>query len=527
MTRYLLGVDLGSSSIRAALYALDGSPVAIASRPSEKVTPDPAQPDHIVWPHDRVWENGCAAIREAIGQMPRGGRIEAVAVACLGMDGLPVDAEGNELYPFISWHDGRTAALSEEWQRGFGDVRQFMATGNKIYTFNTAFRLQWMARNEPAILAKTAKWVLIGDYFNFKLCGRLATDYSMANCTLLFDPRTKAWSPEILDASGVDGKVLCDPLPSGTLLGPVTRKAAAATGLPEGTPVVLGAHDYLCGVLPVGGHRPGTIVNVAGTWDVVQTTTEGFSPDEEMASKGLTLECHAAPKLYSIHGAAISGGVLDWYRTEFGSAYPDRSWDEAQAAALEHGDSDLIFLPHLAGASCPELDAHAAGALVGLRHRHTRNDVLAAVCRGLAFQSAEMVRALEDCGAGADRFVVVGGGARAGAAVQLRANVIGRTVEISLLEETTALGAAMIAGAGAGVYADLDAAYAAVRRPGVLVEPDPQAASRLAGPKAIYSRLYGLLKETNHDLSKASREAERHDSPTRSITSSEQVAAEA
>jgi len=502
MQRYLLGVDLGSSCIRAALYALDGSPVAIAARPTEKITPDPSRPGEIVWPHDRIWDNGCAVIREVVHQLPPGGRIEALAVACFGMDGLPIDAQGNELYPFISWHDHRTTSLSEQWQREFGDARQFQATGNKIHTFNTAFRLQWMAQHQPDILQRTAKWVLIGDYFNFKLCGRLATDYSMANCTLLFDPRTKRWSAEILRAAGIDGDLLCEPMPSGTLLGQVKKQAAAATGLREGTPVVLGAHDYLCGVLPVGGHRPGTIVNVAGTWDIVQTTLSEFAPQEAMAGKGLTLECHAAPGVYSILGDAISGGVLQWYRTEFGHAYSQEGWDVAQEAALGEGGDDLIFVPHLVGASCPELDAHAAGALIGLRDRHTRKDVLAAVLRGLAFQNAEIVRTLENCGSVADRFVLVGGGARASAAVQLRADVLGRTVEISPLEETTALGAAMLAGVGAGVYGDLDAAYAAVRRPAVLVEPDLHASSRLAGPKAIYGQLYELLKKTNHALSK-------------------------
>lgn len=500
MQRYLLGVDLGSGSIRAAAYGLDGSPVAIASRPTEKVTPDPSRPDEIVWPHDRIWNNGCAAIREVVSQLPAGSRIEAIAVACLGMDGVPLDMDGQELYPFISWHDGRTAGLSEKWQRDFGDDRQFFATGNKIYTFNTAFRLQWMARHEPAILAKTHKWVLIGDYFNFKLCGRLATDYSMANCTLLFDPRSRQWSPEILDAAGIDAGLLCDPLPAGTLLGGVSGQAAAATGLPEGTPVVLGAHDYLCGVLPVGGHQPGTIVNVAGTWDIVQAVATDFAPDEKMAGKGLTYECHAATDLYAVHGGAISGGVLDWYRSQFGQAYDSGNWDAAQTEALARAPDGLLFLPHIAGASCPELDPHGAGALVGLRSTHTKADILAAVCRGLAFQNAAIVQTLEDSGVTAERFVAVGGGVRLKAAAQTRADVLGRPIEISPLEETTALGAAMVAGVGAGIYANFDQAYQAVRRPGIVIDPDPKASTAFARYMPRYAELYALLRPTHHDL---------------------------
>jgi xylulokinase len=499
MQRYLLGIDLGSSSIRAAIYALDGTPVAIASRPTEKVTPDPSRPGEIVWPHARIWNNGCEAIREAIAKLPAGAKVEALAVACLGMDGLPVDSEGRELYDFISWHDTRTVPQYEAWRESFGEERQFLATGNQLYTFNTAFRLQWMARHKPDILARTSKWVLIGDYFNFKLCGRLATDYTMAGCTLLFDARAKDWSAEVLAAAGIDRRLLCDPLPSGTVLGGVSKEAAEATGLPEGTPVVLGAHDYLCGVLPVGGHQPGTIVNVAGTWDVVQATAATFDPNKAMVGRGMTYECHAAPGLYSILGAAIGGGILDWYRAELGAAHGE-NWDRAQTEALERGPNGLLFLPHIAGANCPDADPFAAGALVGLRNTHSRADILAAVCQGLAFQNAAIVQALEECGVAAERMVLVGGGGRNSAAVRTRANILGRPIETSPLEETTALGAAMLAGVGSGVYRDLDAAYSQVSRPATVTQPDAAASATFRRYMPHYSALYAALRSTHHAL---------------------------
>lgn len=500
MQRYLLGLDLGSGSIRAAIYALDGSLVAIASRPTEKMTPDPTRPGEIVWPHEKIWSNGCDAIREAVRKLPADGHVEAIAIACLGMDGLPIDADGRELFPFISWHDSRTIPQFEKWQAEFGAERQFLTTGNQLYTFNTAFRLQWMAEHHADLLAKTFKWVLIGDYFNMKLCGRLATDYTMASCTLLFDSRTKAWSSEVIQAAGIDSGLLCDPMQSGSPLGGVTRAAAEATGLREGTPVVLGGHDYLCGVLPVGGHQPGTIVNVAGTWDVVQATAPTFEPSPKMVGRGLTYESHSAPDRYSILGAAIGGGVLDWYKAEFQDSYGDKDWDAVQSEALERGARGLLFLPHIAGANCPDLDPYSAGALVGLRTTHTKADILAAVCQGLALQNAAIIQTLEQCGVTGDRLVLVGGGGRNSAAVRTRASVLGRAIEISPLEETTALGAAMLAGVGAGVYSDLDEAYAKVRRPSAPVEPDPQASEAFGKYLPIYARLYAALAPSHHAL---------------------------
>jgi len=500
MQRYLLGLDLGSSSIRAAIYALDGSLVAIASRPTEKQVPDTSRPTEIVWPHERIWGNGCDAIREAVRKLPDGGRVEAIAVACLGMDGLPIDENGRELFPFISWHDSRTLPQFERWQSDFGGERQFLATGNQLYTFNTAFRLQWMAEHHPQLLAQTHKWVLIGDYFNWKLCGRLATDYTMASCTLLFDPRSRIWSPEVLQAAGIDRRLLCDPMQSGTVLGGVTQAAAQATGLLEGTPVVLGAHDYLCGVLPVGGHEPGTIVNVAGTWDVVQATVPTFEPSPSMVGRGLTYESHSAPGRYSVLGAAIGGAVLDWFKTEFKEAYGENDWDAVQSAALERKPGGLLFLPHVEGANCPDLDPFSAGALIGLRTTHTKRDILAAVCQGLALQNAAIIRTLESCGIASDRLVLVGGGGRNIAAVQTRADVLGRPVETSPLEETTALGAAMLAGVGAGVYSDLGDAYAKVRRPATVVSPRSFTADIFRQCLPIYEKLYATLRPLHHGL---------------------------
>jgi xylulokinase len=496
--RYLMGVDLGSSSIRAVVYDTDGNVVGLASRPMEKEAPDAARPDHIVWPHERVWRNAASAIREALALLPQGATVDALAVACLGMDGLPVDAEQRELYPFISWHDARTMPQFDAWQAGFGAKRQFLTTGNQLYPFNTAFRLQWMAENEPAILAKAHKWVLMGDYLNMRLCGRIATDYSMASCTLLFDPGRARWSDEVVAAAGVDPRLLCEPLPSGTILGPVSKAAAEATGLVQGTPVVLGGHDYLCGVLPVGGHVPGTMVNVVGTWDVTQTTLPGFNPSETLEGRGLTVEAHVAAGQYSVYGAAIGGAVVDWYRGNFGShGRIDWASVAADAAAV---DPDLLFLPHIAGATCPVFDPLSAGALVGLRTSHTQRDILAAVFQGLAFQGSAIAAALRTAGIQWDRHVVVGGGGKNQAFNQLKADVTGTPIEVPDVAESTALGAAMLAGVAIGVFQSLEDAYGRVRRTGAIYQPRPETARRLERKFKAYASLHDALAETNHAL---------------------------
>ena len=158
-------------------------------------------------------------------QLDNPGNIKAVAVTGMGMDGVPIDERGNWLYPFISWHDPRTEAQLHWWEKNIGAEKSFRVGGNTLWRFSTALRLMWMAEHEPEILARTDKWLLIEDFLNFMLCGRRATDYTMASCTLLFDQSKLDWSEEILNQAGIERRLLCDAYPSGTLLGRSAAKS--------------------------------------------------------------------------------------------------------------------------------------------------------------------------------------------------------------------------------------------------------------------------------------------------------------
>ena len=267
---YLLGIDLGSTSLKAVVYTLDGTAVAGGSRPTERFHPDPQHPEWTVWQPEQIAGGTAAAVRDALAKLGHARQIRAVAVTGMGMDGLPVDEDGRWLYPFISWHDPRTIPQFQWWKEKIGAEKVFSIGGNPLWPINSALRILWMAEHEPDVLARAHKWLLIEDFVNFMLSGRMATDYSMASCTLLFDQRKLDWSDELFELSGIDRRLVCDAHPSGTPLGEVTPQAARTTGLPAGTPVVLGGHDHLCGALPVGAFRPGAVLDVTGiqylTW---------------------------------------------------------------------------------------------------------------------------------------------------------------------------------------------------------------------------------------------------------------------
>jgi xylulokinase len=437
--------------------------------------------------------------------------IGAVAVTGMGMDGVPVDDDGKWLYPFISWLCPRTEPQRQWWEKTIGIEKTFSIGGNNLWGFSTALRLLWMAEHEPKILARTRKWLLIEDFVNFMLCGKHATDYSMASCTLLFDQRARSWSKELLDLAGIDGRLMCDPAPSGTVLGEVSRAASEATGILEGTPVVLGGHDYLCGALPVGVLSPGVFLDVSGTWEVVQATIPAPVLTPELQRMGATVECHVARDMYSIMGAAVSAEMLEWYRREFGAEARAKAvvrgcvdWETLmeEAAASPIGSRGVMFLPHMSGAGCPVVDSRSRGGFAGLGATATRGDMLRAVIEGLDFQLLDIIREMkEHVGFSMDKLIVAGGAVRNDFWMQNKADIIGQPIEVPDVEDASPLGAAMLAGIGVGVYRDEKDAFEHVRKPGRTFEPDAAATAKYAEWFPIYKSLYPALRPVSHAVS--------------------------
>ena len=507
---YLAGIDLGSTSLKCVIYDLAGNVIASGSRATERYNPYPDHPDWTVWQPEQIWGGAAAAMKEAVAKLDNPHQIKAVAVTGMGMDGVPVDEQGSWLYPFISWHDPRTEAQLQWWEKHIGVEETFHTGGNTLWRFNTALRLLWMAEHEPEILARTDKWLLIEDFLNFMLCGRLATDYSMASCTLLFDQCKRDWSEEILARAGIERRLLCDAHPSGTLLGEVTTRAAGATGLPVGTPVVLGGHDYLCSALPVGAFKPGVVLDVTGTWEIVLAAIHAPVLTSEVQKLGVTVETHVARDTYAVWGGAVASDMLEWYRKEYGFEAGQRAekeggvdWDYlmAEAAASPAGSRGVMFLPHMSAAGCPVVDARSLGAFVGLSNFAGRGDMLRAIIEGLDYQVLDIVTALKKgLGINPERLVVVGGATRNSFWMQNKADITALPIDVPDVEEATPLGAAILAGIGTGLYRSEQDAFEQVYKPGKTYLPDPKVASQYAAGYRIYQQLYPVLKPVNHQI---------------------------
>jgi xylulokinase len=507
---YLVGIDLGSTNLKAIVYDATGRVAARASRPTQRFNPDPERPELAIWKPEQIWGGVAESLREAVSQLEDPTQIRGVAVTGMGMDGVPLDEQGRWLYPFISWHCPRTEPQHKWWLEHVGAERQFAVGGNQIWVFNTVLRILWMMENEPQILARTHKWVLIEDFVNFMLCGTLATDYSMASTTLLFDQRRQAWSDELVATSGIRRDLLCDPHPSGTVLGQVHAAAADATGLPAGTPVVLGGHDYLCGALPTGAFRPGVVCDVTGTWEMVVAAIPEPVLTPAVREMGILVDSHVARGMWAVMGATVAAEQLEWFRREYGQ--PERlraeqeggvDWDYLMQAAADSppGAHGCLFLPHMSGSHCPVVDHRSLGAFAGLRNITTKGDMLRAIIEGLDYQFLQVVRGLErGLGVQPETIVAIGGAIHNQFWMQNKADVVGKPIEVPEIEEAVVLGAALLAGIGVGVYRDVADAYAQVHRPGRVYEPDLVLNARYRDWFTAFESLYPALKATHAAL---------------------------
>jgi xylulokinase len=506
----LIGIDLGSTNLKAVAYDLDGRAVAKASRPNERVNPYPEHPDWAIWRPEAIWGGVAECLREVVAQLADPRSVRGVAVTGMGMDGLPVAKDGRWLYPLISWHCPRTEPQYRWWLEHVGADRQFALGGSQIWVFNTALRLLWMRENEPAILDRAEKWLLIEDFVNFMLCGRYATDYSMASTTLLFDQREQCWSDELLNASGIDRRLLCDPLPSGTVLGEVHAAAAVATGLPAGTLVVLGGHDYCCGALPTGAFRPGVVLDVTGTWEMVVAALAEPVLTPAVRQMGILVDSHVARGAWAAMGATVAADMLEWFRKEFGFEERGRArteggedWDYLMQAAqaAPPGAHGVFFLPHMSGSHCPVVDHQSMGAFVGLRNIATKGDLLRAVIEGLDYQFLQVVCGFESgLGVRPERIVAIGGAVNNLFWMQNKADVAGKPIEVPELDEAVPLGAAILAGIGTGLYRDEEDAFQRVRKPGRTYQPDPASMEKYAAWFAKHEQLYPALRTLHTSL---------------------------
>jgi xylulokinase len=496
----LLGVDVGTSATKALVCDASGRVVATASagHPTSQPRPGWSEQDPCDW-----WKSSIAAIRAAIGH-PRaaGGHIVAVGLSgqmhgSVFLSGVVGDVE--PLRPALLWNDQRTGAQCSEIESAFGGRSKLVElVGNAALTGFTLPKILWVREHEPEVFARVGRVLLPKDYIRLRLTGEFATDVGDASGTLLLDVGRRQWSERASELAGLDAGILPRVVESGAVTGRVTREAAAETGLREGTVVVGGSGDNQAGAIGAGVVKPGMVLATLGTSGVIYAHAE--RPRKDLSGGGRVHTMCAAngtaskPGAWSITGCMLSaGGSLQWCRD---ALWPGVGFDElmTEAASVRPGSDGLVFLPYLTGERCPHPDPSARGGWVGLTSRHTRGHLVRAVLEGVTFGMGQILDLVRGLGIPVDRVRLGGGGARSDLWRRMQADVYGCPVAMTDTEEGPAFGAALLAGVGAGVFADVEKACELAIHETAVFAPDDDAAARYTPAIKIYGELYGDLK---------------------------------
>jgi xylulokinase len=497
---YVIGCDVGSQGTNAALYGADGELVASAYEACDLAFPHPgwAEQDPDLW--TAAIERTC---RRLAGDCPEGpSSIRGLSFGSQ-LDGMVVcDASGRRLRPALIWMDRRAEAQAAALAERISPEDFYRAVGANLDSSHAVFKALWVRDEEPDLWREAAHLMSPGAYVLRHATGITAVDPSNASSMALLDPRTKTWSPEVLEATGIDQAMLPELGDATKSVGTVTAAFAEASGLAPDTAVAIGCGDEMAATLGAGVFEPGEVCDVVGTAEPVCAASAEPREDPTML-----VECHphADPDAWLLENPGfVSGGNLRWWRDQFapeerrneeqglGDAYDQLS---GEASKIPPGSEGVVFLPTMQGAMAPEWNGAARGVFFGLTLAHTRDHMTRAILEGSAFGLRDILEAMKNSGLDVRRLTIVGGGAKGPLWRQIKADVTGLPVRVPESVETTATGAAILAAVGSGVHATVaDAVRAFVSFRPEEHEPDPAARAAYDEAYQRYRDVYFALK---------------------------------
>lgn len=455
---WLLGLDLGTSSVKALAVREDGRVIGEASQPYgiERPQPNWAEQDPRVW-----WAQACAAIRNLLSEHA----LDPTDLVAIGLSGqmhgtVLLGADRQPIHNAIIWADGRSGAQVTALEEKLSRRSIVNITGNRPAVGFMALSLAWLREHEPELLGCTAHVLLPKDYIGSCLTGELASEPSDASATLLFDLRQRNWSQTLIDAVGAQLRWLPRIAQSNEIVGQLTAAAAVATGLSVGTPVIAGGGDTHCAALSLGAVNPQRVVITIGTAAQLFVPTDQPVIDPQGRLHSL---CHCLPNTWHVMGAHLNGGLcLSWVA----SLWPETTIDAllTEAAQVPAGSDGLLFLPYLQGERTPHFDPDTRGVLLGLSTSHGRAQMVRAVLEGVAFALKDSWMLMHALPTGehqigqsgplpSPHIYLTGGATRSAVWAQILVDVIDLPMQIAETQGS-AYGAAMLAGWGSGLWTD-------------------------------------------------------------------------
>lgn len=474
-------VDLGTTNIKVAAFSDHLEQIAgesekvIYQQHGNRVEFDP--------------ENYFAMLVSAISRLAPSLTEETRQIILTGQaESLVVlDAAGRPLRAGISWMDTRSILESEELKQAFPEAMAYQITGQPANTPTWPItKMLWLKRNEPEVFNKAAHYVLLKDYIQYCLTGRLAGEYSIYNFSYYFDIRRKDYWDDILVYCGIRRDQLPELVEPCTVIGPLKEEISRQLGLLGQTVVNTGTLDHFAGMIGTGNVREGIISESTGTVVTLATLVSRPLMSQER------IPCHYGPfyDMYVLLPVCESGGVsLEWFKEHFAA---DLSYQELdRQLASRPAPAELLFLPYLTGTNSPDYNEAAKGVFYGMRLKHDRLDFALAVMEGVANLLRRNLECLTKIGIQAERVITTGGGSKSDIWCRIKADLTGYPFAVPALSEAASLGCALIGAVSAGLIESFDRGIEACVTLKKQYQPD--GAERYARQRRLYDALYASL----------------------------------
>jgi len=484
----LLGIDVGTTNIKIGVYSENGDIL------EEKICPTPFNPDKRGGIYDpyRILESitdFISGLNDTIKRAITGLSVSSFAETMVGIDNGGSVACGG-----LAWFDKRTEAQFRRMQSELDSQKVYSFTGlvpHHIYSF---YKLLWHRENRRADFNRVQYWTSISGYILYAMSGEMSFDYSLASRTMLFNQHRLSWWEEMMDIVGVPKARMAEPVPSGTVLGTVKKNYADITGLHPELKIVTGGHDHLCAALATGVFSTGNMLISTGTTESLTLSLERI-PSVQIRSLKRPFwwgQHTASGRLYALNGIYSGGYTIDWLLKALNENY-----EVFNRCSLPRDVNIPFFMPYLRGGEYPE----SRGAILNLEGTMDRENLLQGTIAGLCFEMRfvweDMVHALT---IPVTRVVNAGGGSNNRYWMEMKATVLGHSIEVPEDREGSAKGAALLAGIGSGVYQDADEAYRRTFRLDAEYLPVAELEDRLAGMYDVYSKLIEDLKVLNINM---------------------------
>lgn len=502
----LLGIDLGTTGVKAALFAAeDGHVLSSAFVEYPLLHPQPGWAEQ--YPAD-WWQATVTAIRTCLAQAALRDA-QPADVQGLGLSGqmhgvVLLDEENQVLRPCIIWADQRSEAQCRWMMERVGAERLIEHVSNPALPGFSAPKALWVRDKEPAVFARTRTILLPKDYIRYRLTGIRAMEISDSAGTCLLNVKEGKWSHEVLEAIGFDPALLPPVVASDAVCGTIIEEVAQLTGLAAGTPVAGGGADNACGAVGNGVVQPGLVLVSIGTSGVVLAYASTPQVDTSGPIPRVHTFNHAVPGAWYLMGVTQAAGLsLRWVRDNIG--LPERALEHwtgldayellaKEAEQIAPGCDGLFFLPYLQGERTPHLDPSARGGWIGLTASHDRRHLIRAVLEGVAFSLKDCFAILREQGLRLDQVRATGGGAKSPLWRQILADVLGVELVTTNAHEGPAFGAALHAGVASGAYHSIQQACDSMVRLVEYTEPRPEIEQVYARKYETYRALYPALK---------------------------------